>query len=193
MTYLLIMLGVVTGLFATNGGEDFDAFQKKKSAGNTVVIGRDIVVLKDQDTHKIGLKRFRVASGEHCIAVRSQQAVECSGSLKQQGEVVGIKAISFEQGVHPAPGLYRVVYQDGVQCVLTGSKTGLSCNWTLQPSPKLGKVQSILFKEAPDQIPFYWVEYSDQLKCLLPKTKMAIHCWWPEVENGQFRKMVGAN
>ena len=147
MTYIVVMLLLVSGLFATDGGTNLNVLSPEEVPlaiqKAAVEAESSQIEVHSANTGELGLFRIFLENGHQCILTRNKQAMSCSAQAKQKEQDISLKLQDFEQGVYPAPGLYRLRFADGVECVLTAAKTGLSCQWGVVSSPALAKVKSI--------------------------------------------------
>lgn len=187
MIYVILMVAFVGGMFATNGGTDLGVFAKDQPPQvlqmESVAEGTDreagLVEVKVEGREPVELYQVKLAGGKLCLVSKNKQAMSCSSeSQEAPGMLV---AQRFEQTPLPGPGLYRLVFSEPVECVLTAAKTGLSCRFGHQGAEKIAAIVSVERIKPEGKGPeFYQVRYEDGLTCLLPHSKTAVQCFWPE-------------
>jgi len=184
MTYLLVMILFVSGLFMTDGGEVFlspvtetpKTLAKAVSTGGTKM--RKVIIGKDPVT-QLGVYRYFLKDSSQCVVSRNQQAIACSAGPLKDHKDQSLKSHQFKQLPYPAPGLHRILFKDGLDCVMTAAKTGLACNWGAPSENKTGTLKSIKSVSTPSGPGVYLIQYTDQVTCVLPKTKSSLWCQWP--------------
>jgi len=181
MAYLLLMLMVVGGLFATDGGSDLEKLtSQKKVQAQVMTTGAKVtqVTIGKIGVDQLSLYRYELMDKRQCVISHNQQALACSEGPVEVQPDQSLKAHRFDQLPFPAPGIHRVVFNDGLECLVTAAKTGIACHWAkLAEKPLVGIKTNELVSSG--KVNVYLLQYEDEVTCVVPKSKVNLWCKWP--------------
>lgn len=184
MTYLLIMMGIVGMLFATDGGRDLDVFTSQDTP--QVTLDEAEGALKRLEwvqapKERYGLFRLQLDDRRQCFLGRSKQGLDCSAQAVESFSTE-VLAFRFYPSKPPSPRLFRLRLKDGAECIGNFAQTGLSCRFGTPAEGPLPELESAGTFGGDEKKPtgprFFQAQFSDGTLCLMPRAKNALHCRW---------------